>query len=1523
MNSKQLAEEITSRFLHAMDNSLIDPERVRMFVVGPNRTFDALCLWASERWDNYMEPYDDNALTGISLHNWLDEVDTLERECHGKSARGKWISPLRTRFRNNPLFEEKLHEKIRKLETSIEEAFSIIAVDERFCKLPRLAGLFTCRLSSGGYANLIAFCHPKGDHFLWPVRDKRPKYRSCYHWAALCDEGILSFFPKGEKDIHDESEMDPHATLFRFDDMLLTRIVDRSDGIAFRLKGELTDREYQDGHTKEEWGGPSGKAVEQALIQHLQKRPELLFDPQAFPKIEDQQAVDRWLTLYESCNIQTGAKIIKHICDHQGLEAARIFLARQKEDREDRNATLVAFVEELSKAKRHEECLAICLTLDGKNRGRAGRHELTALLCLERYEELLHHYDEIIKEDESHTTYLAPWKALALSQLGAFEDAKALVEPLTDRNAKKRWRDDCFFALAHVLYNEDQDAAVEALLSGLRIGTPYLAAHDTKHFKDRPALLELMDKRNQIKSQRASFGQAIKERLTQVTAENIDITSEKTQQHTTCWELEKNVSFEKYAGDLVKTIQDDEKIYIKARNTGILISDMKAFSTTEPQATLHPPEQSYYTDLELQFPYLFVTNNSTGLEVLDVTQSTAPQRLWAYQSLMDESHNKIAMGPGILAVGDRKIDIFDVTNPKAPVLLSTLGNGYPAMESSSYQDFCFKDSLLVLSSLQHGLLIVDLSEPSSPKLLSATKLTSDTCYEKLHIMDDFVLLGTTDQSTWLIDISNPIAPKSVGLIDIRFQVPPKQTGKHLSGLDGDKAVWTLDFSTPTHPTLLKVEARKKGESEEFEDLYLERAQDVVWLDENRLIVPSGENLQLFHRKAMSITAESYRQLFCQLHAPFLEVIEEKLEHFAQEHPEYRMGLLFLDNWGGGTFVCSIQEPYSSTGVHHMSSESKHRWQFSNEALSIELSDSEEDYSEKREKAKAQAWHAVYQDLFRALCTKESFLSLASGQVYLGTSSNRGFEILDTFYNPNRVWSPIRSEIADKAPPTIEERLTGPQSYEYRDTFEQKAREDEEVRQTIFDLAHKHVREAQVVLHRLVDEWETEVLEAFLTISKERSLSSYFVSFLGNYHEQPKIQQELQRLFREGSDPVRVNAAVALGQCDEDSMVQLAKELLKTDNYQSADLAIELLKGMDKCLPELKEDLLVWVENMTRWDNRLPQIAIALFRAGHRELPPQVIKLAKREKRDEQYHGKNSFLADTLGGFTQHEACQAERLWTGWMLAQNVRSLKNTGDTKASVWPSELEHEPHINSWGYVLRAALPHLEEDGTLPFFEKLLKRHATPKEQYLPERTFLQLMFRSAVEKQDAITALELGETILGAPKGTFEQKILDNTKHRMFYTRLMIGWELLKARKLDDAAQYSKAALEEMPNDAQVLFFDARLTWLTHSIPDAMQKVQEYLKRISSRDRVGHARLLNLYGCALDELNRQEEAIGWFERAVQVQPDEPFYIANIAECHDKLRQNEQAIHWAKMAIEKGSTSEVVKNIVNGVPNEYKSNS
>ncbi|MDI7204116.1 tetratricopeptide repeat protein [Leptospira santarosai] len=146
-----------------------------------------------------------------------------------------------------------------------------------------------------------------------------------------------------------------------------------------------------------------------------------------------------------------------------------------------------------------------------------------------------------------------------------------------------------------------------------------------------------------------------------------------------------------------------------------------------------------------------------------------------------------------------------------------------------------------------------------------------------------------------------------------------------------------------------------------------------------------------------------------------------------------------------------------------------------------------------------------------------------------------------------------------------------------------------------------------------------------------------------------------------------------------------------------------------------------------------------------------------------------------------------------------------------------------------------------------------------------------------------------------------------------RVKQGWEHIQKQEYSLAEELVRSALAEYPQDAQALFLDARLCWLSSgSIEAGIQRAQENLTKATKFDSRPIAQLHNLIGCGFDLLARNKEAVQVFEQAVKVNPKEPIYLANLAEMYWKIGDKPSAVKYAQKAQSLGKKSEIIETIL-----------
>ncbi len=190
---------------------------------------------------------------------------------------------------------------------------------------------------------------------------------------------------------------------------------------------------------------------------------------------------------------------------------------------------------------------------------------------------------------------------------------------------------------------------------------------------------------------------------------------------------------------------------------------------------------------------------SRGLKVFDVSNPEMPTRLW-------EAHSMSAFpgAGGLDASGDycyvtsgKWLLVYDISSPHAPELLGA------AITPYNLSSLCLsiQRNLAYASSMDFGLVVIDLSEPTSPKFVSSVETEPQVM--SIDASGDYVYLAASNNGLCIIDTSDPLAP----YILTTFQVTGGIRSVSVRGnyaycglVSGGLAV--IDVSSPANPVMV-------------------------------------------------------------------------------------------------------------------------------------------------------------------------------------------------------------------------------------------------------------------------------------------------------------------------------------------------------------------------------------------------------------------------------------------------------------------------------------------------------------------------------------------------------------------------------------------------------------------------------------------------------------------------------------------------------------------------------------------------
>ncbi len=424
-----------------------------------------------------------------------------------------------------------------------------------------------------------------------------------------------------------------------------------------------------------------------------------------------------------------------------------------------------------------------------------------------------------------------------------------------------------------------------------------------------------------------------------------------------------------------------------------------------------------------------------------------------------------------------------------------------------------------------------------------------------------------------------------------------------------------------------------------------------------------------------------------------------------------------------------------------------------------------------------------------------------------------------------------------------------------------------------------------------------VLAAWLAASeRDPGLS---VRGLVDLVDHPQARRRLEELCDSEDLGAALLARRAVGRLEEPAGLDQLRRVLAAVATGEASVPTKILSALsDGALECLREALVAAHAGLiANHDRESLDLLLPLVRAGCTELPAGLIKEAKEDRR-----GEDDELGGLFGDDEPGEAATALRHHSARMITKAL-----SGPAAGALWPAEIPVEPYGKSWHRFFDIAWPMWEKANLLDVLHERLPARLGAEDGEA-DRTFALYLLLEDLMRGD-LRAEALAEALRNSPLPAKELKKVTKLAR---LSRLQLGWELLKERRLSEARQFADAALKDDAGDGQVLFFDARLAWLEKDDPqEALRRIPGSLEK--ARDGAGRGRLYNLYGAALDALGKPAESIVWFEKGMQADPSETaMFLSNIAEAHWKMGQKPEAAQFARKAAARGSSTEIVKTIL-----------
>lgn len=895
---------------------------------------------------------------------------------------------------------------------------------------------------------------------------------------------------------------------------------------------------------------------------------------------------------------------------------------------------------------------------------------------------------------------------------------------------------------------------------------------------------------------------------------------------------------------------------------------------------------------------IFIHKPGSGLECFSETE------------LAIKYAKRLSVSEGVAVVcNDKELQILDVQNPAQVMTLACISLTTQFPSYTRCDNILLKNNFLYLLFDDKCCVVVDIKNPIQPEVVSV--IPWGCSVEGMTIFGEMLLLYGTNGLA-IINIAHPAQPQFIQVLAFRVDsISPLSATSFLGNKDNS---CLCKFIYDPQSKKVSTEILPVFEKEKIaENIY-------------------GVNAVLPHKKGYLIYCDDKSHYLEYDDMPAFGPLTSELENAKPQLMNWfentlddlsnrtnsPVGYIAVQHYGHD-FHVTFDEQRSLPGRsnYHAERESfntefvRGNWA---EIIGLTVVQPENTLDQWRSLYLEKQVNKAFADILRALPDKPLFKKLASGRCYLRLN-----EKIIALIDNGGTWQPWRKKIGGSIDIPLATKLKDFNSWEI---YAQKCDQDKQLKEELYALARSGNKHALQVVRRRFKRDEDDSISTILHVVKDY-YDFFWLDFIGKFSHREDVKAICTDIYHQllsdkdnidemDVPPIRwlkglVSVSILIDAQDNAELNFLAEKLLFAPdvNYEHYDLAIQFLAAKKNIQP-FATIIQQAINKMDLRDNRLPKLAEQLFRAGIYEIPEGLLIQSAPQKQGEQYDSVKlgiKFLDDT----SEYDECRIERLFTGQQLLNNFRRGESVNQ---SLWPEALPLEPFPESWTYLLKSILLRMDLPDELDAFIDVLAARLT----FEPERHLFVSLIRMLVENADITTddmshITRMAECVSDSGLTDKDKALVLELKQTAMAN---IAWKANAEGNLELANDYVTQLLAEGYKKPTLFFLEARLAWKNTDDP-AAAIVKATPRLASMHGGAGKARILNLLGCACDELVRYDESVAYFHQAAEMDPDTTFYFDNLAEVYEKMSETTKALEWAREAKRRGSTAAVVIRIIN----------
>ncbi len=158
------------------------------------------------------------------------------------------------------------------------------------------------------------------------------------------------------------------------------------------------------------------------------------------------------------------------------------------------------------------------------------------------------------------------------------------------------------------------------------------------------------------------------------------------------------------------------------------------------------------------------------------------------------THDVVIEGHLAYTIGKSQLKVIDVSNPKSPKVLGSLGG------LGSERQIVVRDSIAYITARQDGLFIVDATNPENPKLIAHYDTIEFAT--GIALTGDILLVACRHYGVELVDVSDPTNPHHMSTSRTgEAQSLTARDGYVYAGVWASSEVVTIDIRDPWNPNI--------------------------------------------------------------------------------------------------------------------------------------------------------------------------------------------------------------------------------------------------------------------------------------------------------------------------------------------------------------------------------------------------------------------------------------------------------------------------------------------------------------------------------------------------------------------------------------------------------------------------------------------------------------------------------------------------------------------------------------------------